>query len=372
MGKRKKAYVSVTNDLSTDNRVKKVCSFLHKNNYTVVLIGRKLKDSSEIKRAYKTKRFRLIFNNGPLFYAEYNFRLFCFLLFKKVHLLVSNDLDTLLANYAVSKFKPNVKLVYDSHEYFTESAELVNRNKIKNFWKGIETWIFPKLKHVYTVNETIAKEYTKMYKVAVNVVRNIPPSWKCTQVPSKAELNIPEQKFILIIQGAGININRGAEEAILAMKNLDNHCLLIVGSGDVLPKLKEMTIEENLTEKVLFFDKMPYEKMMHYTYHADIGLALDKPICLNYKYALPNKVFDYIHTSTPIVSTKLDEIEKLINKHEIGRVIEDFSSSSLNKTIKELSSNKELLEKMKENCKTAAKKENWENEVSNLHEIYFQ
>jgi hypothetical protein len=115
MGQKGQLIVSVTNDLVTDNRVSKVCDFLISEGFSVTLVGRKVKTSLPITgRNYRTKRFNLIFNKGPLFYLEYNFRLFFYLFFRKATILVSNDLDTLLANFLVSKVK-NVKLVYDTH-----------------------------------------------------------------------------------------------------------------------------------------------------------------------------------------------------------------------------------------------------------------
>src|SRR5690554_8002629 len=91
--KPKKIIVSVTNDLYTDQRVHKVCSFLHDNGYQVLLVGRKLKDSQPITdRHYSIKRFKLVFTRGALFYANYNMRLFWFLLFSKFDVLLSNDL----------------------------------------------------------------------------------------------------------------------------------------------------------------------------------------------------------------------------------------------------------------------------------------
>ena len=179
MAKQKKAIVSVTNDLYTDQRVHKVCLFLENQGYSVLLVGRNRKNSMPLsERTYRTTRLNLIFDKGAKFYAEYSIRLFFFLLFKRVDILVSNDLDTLLPNYATSKFKPLSKLVYDSHEYFTEVPELIHREKIKQIWEGIEAWIFPKLKTVYTVNNSIAKLYTEKYKKEVKVVRNIPATRK--------------------------------------------------------------------------------------------------------------------------------------------------------------------------------------------------
>ncbi len=139
----KRIIVSVTNDLTTDQRVAKVCDTLTKMGFSVLLIGRKLKNSENINRNYKIVRFRLLFNKGFLFYAEYNLRLFFKLLFLKKDVLLSNDLDTLLPNYLIHKiFK--TKLVYDSHELFTEVPELTNRPFVQKFWLTIEKNIFTK------------------------------------------------------------------------------------------------------------------------------------------------------------------------------------------------------------------------------------
>jgi glycosyltransferase involved in cell wall biosynthesis len=372
MGKPLKAIVSVTNDLYTDQRVHKVCSFLHENGYHVVLVGRQKKDSIPLPaRSYETYRFRLPFETGAAFYASYNLRLFFFLLFQKCDVLVANDLDTLLANRMAHKFKRKCRLVYDSHEYFTEVPELIHRPKVQAVWKRIERMIFPKLKDIYTVNESIANIYRGLYAKEVKVVRNISKRWKPKVVASKKELEIPENTPLLILQGAGINVDRGAEEAVEAMQTIEA-VLMIVGDGDVLPHLKERVKELNLEHKVRFYGRRPYEEMMQFTSHADLGLTLDKDTNPNYKFSLPNKVFDYMHAGTPIVATNIIEVAKVIQKHDIGEVLEDFSPKTLAETIQKLVSDTSRLEKLKENCLRAAKVENWENESRVLASIYLK
>jgi glycosyltransferase involved in cell wall biosynthesis len=313
---------------------------------------------------------KLLFDKGPLFYAAYNLRLFFFLLVQRADVLVANDLDTLLANFVAKKVKPSTKLVYDSHEYFTEVPELTKRPSVQRFWLGIEKFIFPKLKTIYTVNQSIAQLYEATYKKNIQVIRNISPTWKPNTYLSKAELGIPENKFVLILQGAGINVDRGAEEAVEAMRQLNDCVLLIVGDGDVVEELKKNVNEYDLQHSVLFFGKRPYDEMMQFTYNADLGLTLDKATNLNYKFSLPNKVFDYIHAGTPILSTRLVEIGRIIERNNVGILIDELTVDSLVEAIQSLQTNKSLLDELKANCQKAAEVENWDEEKKILKVIY--
>ncbi|PKR82292.1 glycosyltransferase [Brumimicrobium salinarum] len=357
----------------TDQRVHKVCSFLHENGYNVLLVGRLLKNSKPINdRKYEIKRFKIVFTQGALFYAFFNLRLFIFLLFQKYDVLLSNDLDTLLGNYCANQLKGKRRLVYDTHELFTEVPELTSRPRVRKVWLKIEEWIFPKVKTVYTVNKSIASIYEKKYNKEVKVVRNVSPLWKPKAIKTKKELGLPENQNIIILQGAGINVDRGAEEAVMAMKDIENTLFLIVGSGDVIPDLKKQVLQEKLSAKVRFIGRVPYDEMMNYTYHADLGLSLDKDTNSNYKYSLPNKIFDYLHTTTPIISSNLIELKRVIERHNVGRIIKSHEPSVIAKTINEVLDNKILLNELKENCKKAANLENWEHESSVLAEIYLQ
>ena len=146
---------------------------------------------------------RMLFNKGFLFYAEYNTRLFFKLLFLKTDILLANDLDTLLPNYLISHLF-HKKLVYDSHEFFTEVPELISRPKVRNVWLQIEKFIFPKLKNVYTVNDKIAEIYSEKYKIPVKVIRNIAPKLQDRKIDLEFSQKIKGHKKMLILQGSGI------------------------------------------------------------------------------------------------------------------------------------------------------------------------
>lgn len=314
------AIVSVTNDLATDNRVHRTCTVLQELGYEVLLVGRKLPGSLPLERPYRTRRLWLLFNKGPLFYAEYNLRLFFLLLFSRGTLFFTNDLDTLLPNFLAARIRCK-QLVYDTHEFFTEVPELVQRPRVRGVWLAIERWIFPKLRTVITVNQSIAKAYRDRYGKELHVVRNIPMPRQLGPVPAKEALGLPADMRILVLQGSGINVDRGAEEAVLAMRGLPEYLLLVIGSGDAWPVLQELVKEHALEDRVRLIGKLPYERMMDYTRHADVGLTLDKDTNLNYRYSLPNKLFDYLHAGIPVLATDLPEVAGIVRKHACGVVI---------------------------------------------------
>ncbi len=361
----KRIIISVTSDLCTDQRVHKVATTLSEMGFDVLLLGRQLPDSSPIERNYRTKRFKLFFNEEVWFYMEYNIRLFFFLLFTKVDVLLANDLDTLLPNFLVSKIKRK-PLVYDSHEMFCEGPELQGRKFVQLFWRLIEKSILPKLKSAYTVSQSIADAYKNDYEVDFKVIRNIP---KLESKPKAVkQLNFDNKKIILY-QGV-MNPGRGLEEMIAAMPLIDNAVLLIIGFGKVEQELKQLVKEKHLEDKVIFFGKVPFEQLLSYSKQADVGLLLERPFGLSFTYALPNKLFDYIHADLPIIASPLVEVKSIMQQYNIGKVVENYNAEYLAATINEMLSNIEQRNSWKQNMQKAKKELNWEKEEEKLQKIY--
>jgi len=366
----KKAILSVTNDLFTDPRVDKVCHTLCSIGYDVLLVGRTYRKSPTLApRIYQTKRLHLLFRKGAFFYAEFNLRLFFFLLFQKCDVLVANDLDTLLPNFLVGKLR-NKKLVYDSHEYFCGILEIKDRPFVRKAWHAIEKFCFPKLKHVITVSQSIAEQYKKEYGIDVKVVRNIPFHSKPMINETKKSLGLPDNKTIIILQGNAIHRDRGGEELMEAMPLIENAFLVIVGNGDVPPFLKQRSKELNLMETVKFVDRLESDKLFNYTYLADIGIAFDKDVSLNHHFSLPNKIFDYIKAETPYLCTNLPERKLITEKYDVGIVLDNLNPQTIADAIHSLMSDKEKYLQYKENCKKAAFELTWENEEKVLRNIY--
>ena len=259
----KKVIISVINDLATDQRVHRTALTIHELGYEVTVVGRLLPSSlNMVDQLYQIKRFKLWFHKGPLFYLHYNIKLFFFLLKIKPDILFSNDLDTLPANFFVKRLKKQ-PLFYDSHEYFTGVPELSNRPLKRKIWKWLEGRMLPHVTKMFTVNESIANLYKKEYNVDAIVMRNTPElqeSFLEDKSALRDELGLPNNRSIYILQGSGINIQRGAEEIVEAMQ-YSNGLLLIIGGGDVMTTLHDLVKKFHLEDKVLFKSKMPFNEI---------------------------------------------------------------------------------------------------------------
>jgi glycosyltransferase involved in cell wall biosynthesis len=361
----KKIIVSVTNDLVSDNRVHKVCTTLTQMGFAVLLVGRELPTSTGLKkREYKTKRFKLFFKKGIIFYAEYNFRLFLFLLFTKFDVLLANDLDSLTANFLASKIK-NKALVYDSHEYFTEVPELINRPAVQRFWEWLERKMVPNIQFAYTVCDSIANVYREKYGTPFKVVRNIPLATK--NVIAKNKKTKPEK--IVLYQGA-VNIGRGLEQAILAMQFIEGAKLLIAGDGDIKAQLEKLVEKEKLQTRVEFTGRLPLEKLSELTQQADLGLSIEEDLGLNYRFALPNKLFDYIQAQIPVLVTNLPEMVAIVEQYGVGEITSSLEPKELAEKIEDSLFNIGKREMWKSNLKVASKELTWEKEEKIVYEMY--
>jgi glycosyltransferase involved in cell wall biosynthesis len=223
---------------------------------------------------------------------------------------------------------------------------------------------------VFTVNESIANIYHSQYGNKVGVVRNLPFK-KSIPAITRKELGLPADKKIILLQGAGINKDRGAEELVesIYFMHSDKVIFLIIGSGDVIPELEDKIWRHGLSEKVFLKGKMPMEELIKYTSVADLGVSMDKDTNLNYRYSLPNKLFDYIQCGVPVFASNLVEVKKIIDDYKVGFIASNHEPSYLGNKLLEIFADEEALNSCKENARKAAEELCWENEKYKFEQI---
>jgi glycosyltransferase involved in cell wall biosynthesis len=196
------------------------------------------------------------------------------------------------------------------------------------------------------------------------------PSSESVAPLTREELGIEKEHFLLILQGGGINIDKGGEELIDAVNLTEKVSLIIAGSGDVISFLKEKAIKSGLSGRIKFLPRMPWDKLMRITKSSDAGLCLEKNTNINYRYSLPNKLFDYISAGLPVITGNLPEIRKIVEAYDCGLIIPEITPEEISRAIIELRDNHELRKRLKQNSARAFAELNWKNEQGKVISFY--
>ena len=146
--------------------------------------------------------------------------------------------------------------------------------------------------------------------------------------------------------------------------------MIFVGGGDVIDQLKQKVAQNKWNEKVLFFGKRSYSELMNFTSVSDIGISMDKDTNINYKFSLPNKIFDYIQAGIPQLVSDLPEIRKIVEGYDVGLICPSHDPKIIAEYLERMLTDEDLYSRLKSNTKKAATELTWENECKVLEKIY--
>lgn len=359
-----KIIFAVTNDLTHDRRMYRICTALSGAGAKVTLAGRKLKGSKAFHpSSFDAVRLACWWNKGFLFYAEYNVRLFFFLLTSSYDVACACDLDTALAVRLASWLKRK-KTVYDAHEFFTEVPEITHRPFLKAIWKTIANLTIPGFHSCYTVGEELASLMAKQYKRPFGVIRNIEPAVHHLEDP------YPEhRKKILLYQGA-LNVGRGLEACVKAMVHLPDWQFWLAGEGDITNHLKALVDTLHLKDRVIFLGWVAPHDLPALMREARLAVNLREHDSLNDYYSLPNKFFDAIHAGLPSINMNYPEYARICATYPCAYLIDSLDEKIITNAILDLDAHQEKWKAMSDACLEASKEFTWEKESKKLLEIY--
>jgi glycosyltransferase involved in cell wall biosynthesis len=356
----KKIIFTVTNDLTYDQRMQRICGTLAGAGYDVWLVGRKLRTSLPLSnKSYKQHRLNCWARKGKLFYAEFNIRLFFYLLIKKMDCICAIDLDTILPCYYVSKLK-TIERVYDAHEYFSQLDEVITRPNIYRFWHRIERKMIPKFVYGYTVCDSLAAEFKKNYNAKYKVIRN---------VPLLAKEAVQEARNKVILYQGAVNRGRGLDKLVVAMKNVSAQ-LWVCGNGNFIDEMKSTVRANGLSEKVIFYGMLEPMDLKKKTGTACIAINPFDHTGLNQYLSLSNKFFDYIHAEVPQITMNYPEYRKINDQYKVAELIDDLDPETITNAINKLLNDKELYSQLTQNCFKAKQELNWQKEEDKLLGFY--
>jgi len=358
---------TVTNDLDYDQRMQRICTALAQAGYSVLLIGRALPHSLPLEeKPYARRRLKCRFQRGFPFYAEYNLRLFFYLLRAEFDAVCSIDLDTLPAGCLAGLLRRK-KRVFDAHEYFTEVPEVTHRVLVKSVWGAIARIFLRCYRHAYTVGPALAAIFEEKYGLPFAVVRNV-PALHADALPLPAGWQ-PAKGRILLYQGA-LNESRGIEQTLRALQQLHGLELWLAGEGDRSDALRRMAVELGVQDKVRFLGRLKPAELRSLTKAAWLGLNVLENNGLSYYYSLSNKFFDYVQAGVPVLTMDFPEYRALNARHEVALLLDRLTPEKMVAAVQFLVNQLETYRRLQRNTQAARLEWNWEREQATLLQVW--
>jgi len=370
----------VLNDFPPDYRVLKEVNTLSKNNYKVKVYAKwgGKRPLNEYTDKVHIKRFSLLTRNLPKKLSWQTFKYFeCIVLMvrslciERPKVIHCHDLNALVIGWIAKKLL-RAKLIYDSHELWSDTNERGMPKWYKTIAIHVEKILSENADKVITVSRGIADELKNRYKIEYPVIlRNVPESIEiATNNNLRKRLAIPDKSIVLIYIG-GILKNRGVETILKAFESIEKNNLYLVFLGsESIPKWINVKIKKSVLKRLRFQSLIPPRDVIGFSSGADIGLHAIRNTSLSHKYCLPNKLFEYIHAGLAVIVTDLPEMKKLVKEYNVGSVFPDGDYESLSKEILMLYENKERLDEFKISSRCSKSILNWEKEQNILVSLY--
>jgi glycosyltransferase involved in cell wall biosynthesis len=129
--------------------------------------------------------------------------------------------------------------------------------------------------------------------------------------------------------------------------------------------------ELRVQDRVMFAPPVPMVELVQVASEADLGVAPFLPVCLNTRFCLPNKLFEYMMAGLAIVATDVPEMRKIVLGHGVGLMFPSDDPKEMAAVCNELLGDKSRLLQMKKNSALAATQiYNWEQEERRLLQAY--
>lgn len=262
-------------------------------------------------------------------------------------------------------------LVYDARELYPYVASTIGRPWARWIWKHVEARNIPFANHIFTVSPSIADRIAKTYRVSrPTVLYNVPPFQSI--MPSnrlRHKAGISANSVVVLHQGQ-MRKDRGCTLLIDAMRDVSGAVLVFLGDGPLKTKLIEQVNRTSLGERVQMLDPVSPDELHSVTASADIGVTLLEDTCLNHRFALPNKLFEYLMAGLPVLASDLPEMSKVVTGHQVGCIVDPANRSALVNTLQHMVDNVEARKRWSARTSSVFETFSWEKASQDLQRAY--
>jgi glycosyltransferase involved in cell wall biosynthesis len=369
---KKHAAILEIGDINTDGRCKNIATSFISYGGRVTFIGPSGSNRTDRYGDLTAKAVRVRSDLGSkIMYLHYWIRACTAVIKLKPDLIIAEDLYS-LPPALVAAFFTGARVIYDAKEFYFALASLRDRPVTQRFWSAVEYLTIRYADAVITSGERDSDIIGDRYKISRPVaIHNHPPGSKSEpdRMILRNRYNIPRHMLIFLYQGWLLK-GRGIPLMLEIARRYENVFLVIIGEGIMREEIEENVKEMKLSDRVLLTGALPYEELLKNSEGADVGCALIEDYGLSYRYARPNKMFEYIRASVPVLVSNFPAMSEIVDLHGVGLAVDPNNTHDVLETARKLIENGDLRERFRNMCKKAAEHFIWEAEEKKLFKLF--
>jgi hypothetical protein len=237
--------------------------------------------------------------------------------------VLANDLDTVPLAIGL---RPRGGVHADLHEYTPRQRYEDLRWRV--FFAPLMAWLVRtyvrRADSVTTVGEGVAAEYERVFGVRAGVATNAAPHVVSEPTPVGEPIR-------LVHSGAGLR-NRNITLMLDAVERATRPVTLDLYLTENDPGLIA-ELRGRQSERVRLHAPVPYAELIRTLSQYDVGVFVLPPINFNYRWALPNKLFDFVQARLGIIVGPSPEMARVVERHGLGAVAGGFTADDLAREI---------------------------------------
>lgn len=268
---------------------------------------------------------------------------------------IANDILSLVA---ASQF-PNRQIVFDAHEFYPRFKSLTHRSAGEKAAAAILHNCLPGVRGISTVSPGLQKLYHDDFGVTPALIRNCPPWHDIKPTPTKG-------KRLRLVHHGLFKQSRGISELVEAVKRLNGqHSLDLYLTGNQSTEcFRRLRKEVDSVPYIRVMDPVPVPSLITTLNQYDVGVFLLPCTNDNHRYALPNKLFDFIQARLAVAVSPNQDMASLVKTTDTGVIIPGWNTTALAECLSGLTT--ESVSKFKASSGKAARQLCSENELSNF------